>query len=88
MHRSGRLTLIKTMLSVIPFYTSIRVGLPSINLSLTRSIDRCMFSFLISQGSCACTRARAPGYGRHARQGASRAFLVATESWPRFKRWM
>jgi hypothetical protein len=43
----------------------------SVNLSLTRSIDRCMFSFLISQGSCACTRARAPGCGRRARQGAS-----------------
>jgi hypothetical protein len=28
-----------------------------VNLSLTRSIVRCMFSFLISQGSCACTRA-------------------------------
>jgi hypothetical protein len=62
-----------------------------VNLSLTRSIDRCMFSFLISQGisqgSCACTRARASGCGRRARQGASRAFLMATESWPRFKRW-
>jgi hypothetical protein len=58
-----------------------------VNLSLTRSIDRCMFSFLISQGSCACTRARAPGCERRARQGTSQAFLVATESWPRFKRW-
>jgi hypothetical protein len=42
-----------------------------VNLSLTHSIDRCMFSFLIFQGSCACTRARAPGCGRRARQGAS-----------------
>jgi hypothetical protein len=43
----------------------------SVNLSLTRSIDRCMFSFLIFQGSCACTRARALGCGCRARQGAS-----------------
>jgi hypothetical protein len=43
MHHSGRLTLIKTMLSAILFYTSIRVGLPP---WLIRAIQKIMKGFL------------------------------------------
>jgi hypothetical protein len=37
MHRSGRLTLIKTMLSALPAYTAISLGLPQASQGLARS---------------------------------------------------
>jgi hypothetical protein len=55
LHRAGRLALIKSTLSAVPIYTSIRLGLPAwVHKALTKIIKAflCSGSDVVQAGKC------------------------------------